>query len=87
MSEHWEEVSAKHVEHIAAGMEELTRFLRMILVESRERDEPTLRDEFAMAAMTGDLANPEASTIGKTMKDYTSWCYEMADAMLKARVE
>jgi len=49
--------------------------------------DPTLRDQFAMAAMQGDLSatsgdhglNPEA------MPRFVEWCYQMADAMLKER--
>jgi len=42
----------------------------------------TLRDQFAMAALTGLLANPDAA---KYSKDRTEVAYELADAMLKAR--
>ena len=41
-----------------------------------------LRDQFAMAALTGLLANPDAA---KYSKDRTEVAYELADAMLKAR--
>jgi hypothetical protein len=44
--------------------------------------ESLLRDQFAMAALTGLLANPDAA---KYSKDRTEVAYEFADAMLKAR--
>jgi hypothetical protein len=42
----------------------------------------TLRDEFAMAALTGDLSNVESTTDIKTRAE---WCYAMADALMEAR--
>lgn len=41
----------------------------------------SLRDQFAMAALTGMLSNEELSTI----KDIASDAYRYADAMLEAR--
>jgi len=46
------------------------------------REIATLRDQFAMAALTGLLANPDAA---KYSNDRTEVAYELADAMLKAR--
>ena len=43
-------------------------------------EQPTLRDRFAMAALTGLLANP-----GETGKDAAKRAYGFADAMLAAR--
>lgn len=45
-------------------------------------EQPTLRDQFAMAAFTGLLANSDL--IGET-EDYARWAYQHADAMLKER--
>ena len=49
-------------------------------------EKPTLRDQFAMQALAGVAADafedPCASPIG-----CARWCYEVADAMLKAREE
>lgn len=50
----------------------------------------TLRDEFAMAAMQGDLASPATSGICPgTVQDFlearAELYYRMADAMMKAR--
>jgi len=41
----------------------------------------TLRDQFAIAALTGLLANPDAAKY----KDRAEVAYNYADAMLKAR--
>ena len=42
----------------------------------------TLRDLFAMAALAGTLANPDAAG---NDEDFARWSYERADAMLAAR--
>ena len=41
----------------------------------------TLRDQFAMAAMTGMLSDPECGALGKIAE----YAYTMADLMLEAR--
>ena len=47
---------------------------------------PTLRDRFAMAALTGLLASPEPSwRIVPSQQEIISKSYELADAMLVAR--
>ena len=45
----------------------------------------TLRDQFAMAALTGILANPPVDMRG--LHDYATDAYRFADEMLKAREE
>ena len=45
-------------------------------------ERPTLRDQFAMAALTGILANAERTG---SMVESTEGAYAFADAMLKAR--
>ena len=45
----------------------------------------TLRDQFAMAALTGMLANPITKKIVKP--GFFGTAYEIADAMLEARKE
>lgn len=47
--------------------------------------EKTLRDEFAMAALSGILANPSFEAI--TPDEYANDAYGIADAMLEARKE
>ena len=44
----------------------------------------TLRDEIAIGALTGYLANPPA-IYDKSSESIAAWCYKMADQMLKAR--
>lgn len=48
---------------------------------------PTLRDQFAMSAMQGILANQQCSPMGMSFEpDYLSRrAYRLADAMLEAR--
>jgi hypothetical protein len=43
---------------------------------------PDLRDQFAMAAMNGHLAN---HSLGADPRIVTEWAYRVADAMLEAR--
>lgn len=52
------------------------------LLERLERL-PTLRDQFAMAALMGILACPENVVV--TYEEYATSAYRQADAMLKAR--
>lgn len=63
----------------------------------KNENNPTLRDQFAMAALTGLLANSggpvQASALRGTgyvnheTADVAGWAYELADAMLKEREE
>lgn len=56
--------------------------MKLVLNEELERDskeEPTLRDQFAMAALTGMLAR------GFDARPRAQVAYEYADAMLEAR--
>lgn len=62
--------------------ERLTREVRLV------RREPvrTLRDEFAMAALAGMLADPAVQVGRSTQNDpLAKAAYQIADAMLKAR--
>ena len=43
----------------------------------------SLRDEFAKAALTGLLADPNVTA--ENQKSLADWCYKQADAMLEAR--
>ncbi len=45
-------------------------------------EERTLRDEFAMAALTGLLACPESQG---TWKEFADFAYEQADAMMTVK--
>ena len=44
-------------------------------------DQLTVRDHFAMAALTGSLS----SGSNGTAKQIAEWAYELADAMMEAR--
>lgn len=59
------------------------------LIHGMERDRLTLRDQFAMAALTGILANDNLLPADNEFVPYrASGCaYEIADAMLEARKE
>lgn len=50
-------------------------------------DELTLRDRFAMAALTGLLAAPDDVGVDARLhiEKAAEWAYQQADAMLKAR--
>lgn len=54
------------------------------LQEENERLRMTLRDQFAMAALTGLLADYERSG---SFKEHSHDSYRMADAMMEARGE
>lgn len=51
----------------------------------------TLRDYFAAKALQGELANaatePRAYNSLRDMDNLSGWCYDMADAMLRARAK
>ncbi len=68
----WEEIRIQ---------EELKRKEHQKQKEQRERAE--LRDRFAMAALTGLLANPAEARISPA--EWTYDAYRFADAMMKAR--
>jgi len=53
-------------------------------------DKPTLRDQFAMAALTGLLANSYSDGHSQPMctapaGEFSRWAYSQADAMMEAR--
>ena len=46
----------------------------------------TLRDRFAMAALTGLCADPNSGHDDRsTVEQMATWCYDIADAMLASR--
>lgn len=49
--------------------------------EAPQTEQKTLRDEFAMAALTGVLASESRDS----RENFAAACYKMADAMLEAR--
>lgn len=46
---------------------------------------PTLRDQFAMATLSGLQANSSPNIISFKPEELAAYCYKMADAMLKER--
>ena len=50
-------------------------------------DDRTLRDEFAMAALTGLLLRNDRTGDAEWDKIFSAYAYEIADAMLEARRE
>ena len=55
------------------------------LIENAIGSAPTLRDQFAMAALTGLLANSAPGESYATLEAPVEWSYKYADAMMKAR--
>ena len=57
----------------------------------QKTEQKTLRDEFAMAALSGALANKRTKHIedicSEGMSILSEYCYELADAMLAARTQ
>ena len=47
---------------------------------SLSTEEPSLRDQFAMAALSGGMATEKLTDWQKA-----GWCYRLADAMMEAR--
>jgi hypothetical protein len=63
---------------------EATRILALQahLVDAKK----TLHDEFAMAALTGEIANSAHEPLGNIdMPRLAAWAYRIADAMMEAR--
>ena len=46
---------------------------------------PTLRDQFAMAALTGMISQSNGTAFGSCKADGAKWAYAMSDAMLAER--
>jgi len=64
-------------EHFGLTMSETLEVLRTPL------NPAGMRDEFALAAITGTL--PGAAVDAARVKEYAEWAYKMADAMMEAR--
>lgn len=74
-------------------MSDKTVFVSGEIVEEDDAPGPTLRDRFAMAALTGASANPDISeamskvamTGDERREAYAKSAFKMADAMLESR--
>lgn len=64
-------------------MDEETR--EPLIIHEHREPIKTLRDEFAMAALSGMLADPGVQVGGSNDKITAKLCYDLADAMLQAR--
>lgn len=58
-----------------------------VYLKSELLDRPTLRDQFAMSAMTGLIARSATYFDEKVFDQFAVWSYEIADDMLAARDE
>lgn len=58
-----------------------------VYLKSELLDRPTLRDQFAMSAMTGLIARSATYFDEKVFNQFAVWSYEIADVMIAARDE
>jgi hypothetical protein len=56
-------------------------------LERQLQDRPTLRDQFAMAALTGIITRSATYFGIEEFDKLAMWSYEIADAMMKVRDE
>lgn len=50
-----------------------------------DAESPTLRDQFAMAALTGLVSQSNGTAFSSDKESGATWAYDMAQAMMKAR--
>lgn len=70
-------------EYVRHTIIDTTGYQRPVTVPISMSETLTLRDQFAMAALTGLLADPECGAWAKVAE----YAYTMADLMLEARKE
>jgi diacylglycerol kinase family enzyme len=58
-----------------------------VYLKSELLDRPSLRDQFAMAALTGIITRCATYFDENGFNQFAIWSYEIADAMLAARNE
>ena len=58
-----------------------------VYLKSELLDRPTLRDQFAMSALTGTITRSATYFGIEDFDKFAVWSYEIADAMLAARDE
>ena len=58
-----------------------------VYLKSELLDRPSLRDQFAMAALTGIITRSATYFDENGFNQFAVWSYEIADAMLVARDE
>ena len=72
-------------DEISAASLANNRTLNAEFIARLSAPEKTLRDEFAMAAMSGVLASNYIHKCNWSRSDYANYAYTIADAMLAAR--
>ncbi len=77
------EVGNKRAEELIDDCCELATALARIEAQKQE-NEKTLRDEFAMAVLTGLIMNNDHSLFFKP-EDDAKYCYDIANAMMEER--
>lgn len=65
--------------------EELKAMASINIIAQHTANLPTLRDQFAMVALSGLQVNPNSNSFGVKPEDIAKYCYSMADEMIKAR--
>jgi len=58
-----------------------------VYLKSELLDRPTMRDQFAMAALTGIITSSATYFDENGFNQFAVWSYEIADAMMKAQDE
>jgi hypothetical protein len=76
------DMSDEELEHMKQTVHELCGVVLRLQVDLNGK--PDLRDQFAMAALTG-IAVISQEGNWESKPNIAEWCYQMADAMMEAR--
>lgn len=71
------------LQRVAAAATENNRSTTAEIAARLDASGETLRDRFAMAALTAYLSRPDADD--RPYAEIADWCFDMADAMLAMR--